>query len=419
MLKLYPDLFKINIKFSLSLPKELKRMLNHYLCQMLSQKQKVIIVGPAFPLRGGIANFNEALCRAMNTSGIDAKIISFSLQYPGFLFPGKTQYDTGKGPQDIIIETKINSINPLNWLRVARQIKQEQPDYVVFRYWLPFMGPCLGTIVKQIKKGTKIKTIAILDNLIPHEKRFGDIAFTKYFVKHCDGFIAMSASVLNDLQSFVITNKKTFLPHPIYDIFGEKASKAEALKHLHLDSNDKHILFFGFIRKYKGLDLLLEAMADARIRQIGLKLIVAGEYYEDAAYYNTIISKNNLENSVILKTEFIPSEEVRYYFCAADMVAQPYRTATQSGVTQIAYHFEKPMLVTNVGGLPEIVPHNKVGYVTEVSSKAIADAIVDFYVNDKEELFTQNTIIEKQRFKWSSFVQGVQDLFEKIVQQDK
>lgn len=377
----------------------------------MSIKQKAIIIGPAFPLRGGIANFNEALCRAMNKAGIDTKIISFSLQYPGFLFPGKTQYDTGKGPEDISIETKINSINPFNWIKIAKQIKNERPDFVIFRYWLPFMGPCLGTIAKRIKKGTQIKVIAITDNVIPHEKRFGDKMLTKYFVKQCDGFIAMSQSVLNDLKEFTTTDKKVFLPHPIYDIFGEKVDKLIALKHLQLNSNDKYILFFGFIRKYKGLDLLLEAMADERIRQMGLKLIVAGEYYEDAAYYNQIISKNKLENSVILKTEYIPAEEVRYYFCASDMVTQPYRSATQSGVTQIAYHFEKPMLVTNVGGLPEIVPHNKVGYVTEINPKSIADAIVDFYSDNREAGFIQNVISEKQRFLWSTFVKGIQELY--------
>jgi len=377
---------------------------------MSSTKQKAIIIGPAFPLRGGIANFNEALCRAMNAAGIETRIISFSLQYPGFLFPGKTQYDIGKGPQDINIETKINSINPFNWLKIAGQIKCEQPDYVVFRYWLPFMGPCLGTIAKQIKKGTNIKVMAIMDNVIPHEKRFGDKIFTNYFIKQCDGFIAMSQSVLNDLKIFTDTDKKIFLPHPIYDIFGEKLDKSVALKYLQLDPNDKHLLFFGFIRKYKGLDLLLEAMADERVRQLGVKLIVAGEYYEDAASYNQIIEKNNLKNSVILKTEYISSEEVRYYFSACDMVTQPYRSATQSGVTQIAYHFEKPMLVTNVGGLPEIVPHQKVGYVTEINPKSIADAIVDFYSNNKEQAFIQNVIVEKQRFLWSSFVKGVQSL---------
>ncbi len=381
---------------------------------MSISKLKAIIVGPAFPLRGGIANFNEALCRSMNAANIETKIISFSLQYPNFLFPGKTQFDEGKAPVDIQIETKINSINPFNWLAVAKQIKSEQPDFVIFRYWLPFMGPCLGTIAKRIKRGTGIKVIAITDNVIPHEKRFGDTVFTNYFIKQCDGFIAMSNSVLNDLSKFTATDKKSFLPHPIYDIFGEKVTKKEAIAHLLLNPADKHLLFFGFIRKYKGLDLLLEAMADQRIKKLNVKLIVAGEYYEDAAPYNEIIHKYGLEKNIILKTEYIPSEEVRNYFCASDMVAQPYRTATQSGVTQIAYHFEKPMLVTNVGGLPEIVPHNKVGYVTEIDSKSIADAIVDFYSNNREQQFVENTVYEKQRFLWSTFVNGLQDLYKKI-----
>ena len=381
---------------------------------MSSPKQKVIIVGPAFPLRGGIANSNEELCRAMNVAGIDAKIFSFSLQYPGFLFPGKTQYDNGIGPNDIAIETIINSVNPFNWLKVARKIKNEKPDYVIFRFWLPVMGPCMGTIAWLIKRGTKIKTIAITDNVIPHEKRPGDRMFTNYFVKQCDGFIAMSQSVLNDLKAFTNTDKKSFLPLPMNGLFGEKVNKSEALEHLHLNPNDKHILFFGFIRKYKGLDLLLEAMADERVKQLGVKLIVAGEYYEDSAPYIDIIQKNGLENNVILKTEYIPSNEVRYYFCASDMVTLTYRTATQSAVTQIAYHFEKPMLVTKVGGLPETVPHNKVGYVTEIDPKSIADAIIDFYVNNKEQVFIQNTITEKQRFLWSTFVNGVQELYNKI-----
>lgn len=381
---------------------------------MSFSKQKVILVGPAFPLRGGIANSNEELCRAMNVAGIDAKIFSFSLQYPNFLFPGKTQYDNGIGPKDIIIETKINSVNPFNWLKVARQIKHEKPDYVIFRFWLPFMGPCMGTIARLVKWGTNIKTIAITDNVIPHEKRPGDKMFTNYFVNQCDGFIAMSESVLTDLNTFTNNDKKSFLPLPMNGLFGEKVNKLEALAHLNLNKNDKHILFFGFIRKYKGLDLLLEAMADERVKQLGVKLIVAGEYYEDSAPYLDIIEKNKLENSVILKTEYIPSDEVRFYFCASDMVALTYRTATQSAVTQIAYHFEKPMLVTRVGGLPETVPHDKVGYVTEIDPKSIADAIVDFYTNNKEQIFIQNTIIEKQRFLWSTFVVGVQELFKKI-----
>lgn len=381
----------------------------------MSLKQKVIIIGPAFPLRGGIANFNEALCRQMTKEGFDVKIISFSLQYPGFLFPGKTQYDNGKGPDDIRIETKINSVNPLNWIRVAKQIKNEKPELVIIRYWLPIMGPCLGTIARRIKRNTSIQVIAITDNVIPHEKRPGDNWFTSYFVKSCDGFIAMSKSVLNDLSRFTNNEKKIFLPHPIYDIFGQKLEKPAAKTKLGLELNQPYLLFFGFIRKYKGLDLLLQAMGDVRVKQLGIRVIVAGEFYDDPLPYKDLIQREKIESSVILRTEYIPSDEVRYYFCAADMVVQPYRTATQSGVTQIAYHFERPMLVTNVGGLPECVIDKKVGYVTEVNSTAIADAIVDFYTANREQQFTANTVTEKQRFLWSSFVKGLEELYQRLL----
>lgn len=377
---------------------------------------KAIIVGPAFPLRGGIANFNEALCRAMNKSGISTQLFSFSLQYPAFLFPGKTQFDKGNAPSDLKIHTIINSVNPFNWIKVARLIKKEKPDLVIIRYWLPFMGPCLGTIARLVKKDNTIKIIAITDNVIPHEKRIGDSLFTGYFVKSCDGFIAMSNAVLKELEGFIKTDKKIFLPHPIYDIFGNAVEKNTAKKQLNLDETTNYLLFFGFIRKYKGLDLLLHAMADERIKALNVKLIVAGEFYEDEKPYLEIIEKNKIADTVILKTNYIQSDDVRFYFCASDMIVQPYKTATQSGVTQIAYHFDKPMLVTNVGGLSEIVPHNKVGYVTAVEVKSIADSIVDFYKNKREPDFIQNVKTEKKRFLWEHFVSGLLQLCETLNQ---
>ena len=377
----------------------------------MSFKEKVIIVGPAFPLRGGIANFNEALCREMVNEGVDVQLISFSLQYPGFLFPGKTQFDQGEKPKDISIHTKINSVNPFNWIKVARYIKSQRPGLVIIRYWLPFMGPCLGTIAKIIKRSTSIKVIAITDNVIPHEKRAGDNILTRYFIRQCDGFIAMSKAVLQELSIFTSTDKKVFLPHPIYNIFGNKVEKTISKQELKLDPSANYLLFFGFIRQYKGLDLILQAMADKRIKKLGIKLLVAGEYYEDPAPYEKIIQENELTDAIILHTHYIASDMVKYYFCAADMIVQPYRSATQSGVTQIAYNFERPMLVTNTGGLPEIVPHGKVGYVTAIDAFAIADSIVDFYSNKREQQFAENTVAEKQRFLWSSFVKGVHDLY--------
>ena len=369
---------------------------------------KVIIIGPAFPFRGGIANFNNALAQTFYNRGTDVTLFSFTLQYPSLLFPGTTQYEEGDPPKDLKIRTIINSVNPFNWIRVARIINKETPDYVIIRYWLPFMAPCLGTIARLLSK--KIKILAITDNVIPHEKRMGDKIFTKYFVNACDAFLALSSSVLYDLSKFTKTTAKKYIPHPIYNIFGNKISKQDALSNLGLNPEDKHLLFFGFVRKYKGLDLILKAMADNRIKELGVKLIIAGEFYDNKSEYTDLIDVLGIKNQIILNSDFIPSEKVKDYFCASDMITQTYRTATQSGVTQIAYHFERPMLVTNVGGLSEIVPSNKVGYVTSQDPKDIADAIFDFYLNNKEKQFTDNTAIEKKRFSWDSFVDGIEEL---------
>ena len=375
-------------------------------------KRKVIIIGPAFPFRGGIANFNNALAQEYHNRGDQVTLYSFTLQYPGFLFPGTTQYESGEAPKNLKIKTLINSVNPFNWINVARKINAEKPDYVIIRYWLPFMAPCLGTIARLLNK--KIKILAITDNVIPHEKRIGDTLLTRYFVKSCDAFLSLSASVLDDLSKFTNTTYKKFIPHPIYNVFGDKIPKAKALENLGLNSEDKHLLFFGFVRKYKGLDLMLKAMADSRIKAMGIKLIIAGEFYDDKTEYTDMITNLGIEDNIIMKSDFIPAEKVKDYFCAADMITQTYRTATQSGVTQIAYSFDRPMLVTDVGGLAEIVPHNKVGYVTSQNPTEIADAIIDFYTNNKEEEFSDNTSLEKKRFSWKFFIEGLDELMDSV-----
>ena len=371
-------------------------------------KKKLIIIGPAFPYRGGIANFNNALARTYYERGDDVIIYSFSLQYPDFLFPGTTQYETGNAPKGLDIRPIINSINPLNWMRTAREINNHKPDFVIIRYWLPFMAPCLGSIARLLNN--KIKILSITDNIIPHEKRFGDTFLTRYFVKSCDAFITLSESVLFDLKDFTDTKFKKFIPHPIYDIFGSKIKKITAINNLNLDSKSKYLLFFGFIRDYKGLDLLLKAMADNRVRQLNVNLIIAGEFYENKQKYIDLISELGINSNIILRNKFISNDKVKDYFCAADMITQTYRSATQSGVTQIAYSFDRPMLVTDVGGLSEIVPHNKVGYVTSKIPFDIASAIVDFYTHKKEELLSANVKEEKKRFLWSNFVNDIDEL---------
>lgn len=374
--------------------------------------RRVVIVGPAHPLRGGgMSTFNERLAMAFKEAGDEVEIVSFSLQYPSFLFPGKSQYTDEPAPAGLRIKTLINSINPISWIRTGNYIRKQCPDLVIFRYWLPFMGPALGTIARIIRRNRYSRILAIADNVVPHEKRPGDTPFTKYFLSACHGFVTMSRAVQQDLERFEPTKPNVYLPHPLYDNFGEAETKQEACDAISLDPRYSYILFFGFIRAYKGLDLLLKAMAEPVLNaRADIKLLVAGEFYEDAGPYHELIQKLELQNRLVLRTDFIPNAEVRHYFCAADLVVQPYKHATQSGVTQVAYHFDKPMVVTNVGGLSELVPHREVGYVVEPHSKAIADAILDFYTSGKSESYTHNISRYKQRFSWTRFIEAVYEL---------
>jgi glycosyltransferase involved in cell wall biosynthesis len=364
---------------------------------------KVAIIGPAHPLRGGLATYDQRLAEELMAQGHTAVIYSFSLQYPNFLFPGKTQFTDEAAPAGIPIRSVINSVNPLNWLSVGNAMARENFDLVIVRYWLPFMGPAFGTIIRRIKRNKHTRILCIADNVIPHEKRPGDMAFTRYFIKPVDCFITMSKDVLSDLQQ-LSQKPAQFLHHPVYDNYGPLISKEAACRHLGLDAAKKQILFFGFIRKYKGLDLLLQAMADDRIKAAGIELIVAGEFYDKREGYDEIISTLALKDSVKLFTEFIPNNEVYYYFSAADLVVQPYKSATQSGITQVAYHFEKPMVVTNVGGLAEGVPDGKVGFVCEPEPAAIASAILKFYTPASLPNLEAHIKEEKKKYQWNEFV---------------
>ena len=372
---------------------------------------KIIIVGTAFPYRGGLAAYNERLAREYVKQGHEVEIITFTLQYPAFLFPGKTQYSTEFAPVDIKISREVNSMNPISWIKVGREIKQKSPDLVIYCYWMAFIAPCFGTIAK-IARSPKTKMVGLIHNMIPHEPTILDKLFPRYFVKSMDGFVAMAESVVTDINHFDDQNKpKKVSPHPIYDHYGDLMSKKDATVKLGLHKQESFILFFGFIREYKGLDLLLEAFADERLRKFPVKLIVAGEFYENPAPYMQQIIRLGLDDKIELRTKFIPDNEVRNYFSVADIVAQPYRSATQSGVSQIAYHFETPMLVTNVGGLAEIVPNGKVGYVVGVEPKQIADALVDFFTNNRSEEFIENIRKEKQKYAWSRMTDAINGLF--------
>jgi glycosyltransferase involved in cell wall biosynthesis len=358
----------------------------------------IVIIGPGWPLRGGLSAFDEQLVRTFTDKNIKARIETFSLQYPSFLFPGTSQYTNEPAPKDVNIHAGINSINPFNWIRIGLKLRKEKPDLIIVRYWIPFLAPCLGTICNIAKSNKHTKVIAIVDNMIPHEKRIGDEILTKYFSTSVDGFLTMSDKVTKDVKLY--STKPTLLsPHPIFKHFGESISKEDARKALGIDYNDKIILFFGFIRQYKGLDILLKAMAVNEIKKAGIKLMIVGEFYEDAQPYQDLIKSLGIEASVILHTHFVTDSDVKMYVCSADFMIQPYKHATQSGVTPLAYHFEIPMLVTNVGALADTVPDGKVGVVVEPNEMDIATGIQTLYQNGTE-YYLNNIKDEKKKYSW-------------------
>lgn len=342
--------------------------------------------------------------------GHEVEILTFTMQYPDFLFPGKTQYSEAPEPSDLSITRTINSINPFSWFRTARAIRKAGIELVVMKFWIPLMAPCLGTIARLCRR-RGIRVVSILDNVIPHEPHFWDRWLIRYFVRSVDRFIAMSESVQRDCKRFLPAsrqNQVALTVHPLYDNFGQAVEKAEARAFLGLPQDKTLLLFFGFIRDYKGLDLLMRAYQKAY--QENLLLVVAGEFYNNGAQYSELETELKLEGKIAWHTDFIPDDKVRYYFSAADLVVQPYKTATQSGVTQIAYHFERPMLVTNVGGLAEIVPDGKVGYVCEVNEDSVAQAIGHFASlnpQQREAQFRENIQNEKQKYSWSKMTQLV------------
>lgn len=373
-------------------------------------KKKVVIIGSAWPLRGGgIATFNERLAKQFMDEGHEVIIFTFSLQYPSFLFPGKSQYATEPKPLHLTIKAVVNSVNPFNWIRIGNEIKKMAPDLVVVRYWIPFMGPCLGTIASIIRKNKTSKVVCIADNVVPHEKRPLDTLFTKYFVGHVDAFVTLSEKVQKDLTQFTQKPSATVV-HPLYDNFGEPISKLKARKNLELDPFDPIILFFGFVRAYKGLDLLLRALGYLKKhKKIIPTLVIAGEFYDKKDPYLQIIEEEDLINDVIVKSDFIADTDVRNYFCAVDFVIQPYKHATQSGITPLCFHFNKPMLVTSVGALAAMVPNNVVGVVTEPDYVSIADGIEKLYALG-EPHFIPAIEIEKKKYNWNQLTHQIWDL---------
>ena len=376
---------------------------------------KIIIVGPSHPYRGGIAAFTDRLANEFLTEGADVELYTFTLQYPSILFPGKTQYSDAPAPKNVKIFRKINSVNPFTWIKTAKEIKAKNPDIVIFAYWMSFFAPCYAKMAKIISKNKVTRCIGLVHNMMPHEKSILDRLFSPCFVKRMNAFAALSKSVLDDVSKLDKESKpKLFSPHPLYDHYGDREDKMMAMSSLYIDNNYNYILFFGLVREYKGLDLLLKAMSDKRLDNYPLRLIVAGEFYDKKEPYLQMIDNYGIKDKVIICDKYIPDDEVKNFFNLADMVVQPYKSATQSGVTQVAYHFEKPMLVTDVGGLREIVPDGKVGYVVEPEPEKIADAICDFYDNDRKEFFEANIVEEKKKYEWSRMTETIMNLYKEI-----
>ncbi|MCH1544108.1 MAG: glycosyltransferase family 4 protein [Bacteroidia bacterium] len=374
------------------------------------KNQHIVIVGPAHPLRGGLATYNERLATELKKHN-KVSILTFTLQYPNFLFPGESQYTHSPKPEYLDIDVALNSVNPFNWIKVGLKYKKLRPDVIIFRFWMPFFGPAFGLLGRIVKSNKHTRLIAITDNIIPHETRFFDRPFTSYFLGMLDGAVSMSREVLQDLKSHFpktkVSQNSQYNPHPLYDNFGKKLQRKEACVTLGLNPDRKYILFFGFIRKYKGLDWLIEAFLQAADQLENVDLLIAGEFYEDAAPYHAINENSTLKDRIHWHTHFIPNERVSAYFSVADLVAQSYKSATQSGVSQVAYHFDVPMLITNVGGLSELVPHDVAGWVSEPNIKSITRGLVEVFKADRLTRYQKNLPDIKSEFSWEKMVEAL------------
>ena len=376
----------------------------------------IVILGTAYPYRGGLASFVEMLAQTFQNRNKQVDIITFKLQYPEWLFPGKTQYSESPAPEGLSIARMVNSVSPFNWWQVGRHIRKIRPDVLILKYWTPFLAPCLGTICRIVAKNRHTIILTQLDNVIPHEEHFYDGILTRYFVNSVHGFIYMSQQVKDDLERFTTAKPSVFAPHPVFSNFGEKLSRKEACQRLNLPVDKRYLLFFGLIRDYKGLDLMFDAWANLRNngQTEDKKLIVAGEFYTDKNKYVQQTERLGIADDVLWRDHFIRDEDVKYYFSASDVLVQPYKSATQSGVTQIAYQFEIPVIVTNVGGLSEIVTDGQTGFVVNPDALPIAQAIEKIYEKNRLQQMAENMTTEKKRFSWECFTEQIERLYNRV-----
>jgi len=368
----------------------------------------ITILGTAFPLRGGIAHYNALLAAALGTAHT-VDTVTFKRQYPAFLFPGKTQQESGEAVTASPAPQLVDSINPLNWVRVGRMLRDRRPDILIFKYWLPFFGPCFGTIARIVRSNNHTRIICICDNVLPHERRPFDVSFTRYAFAAVDAFIVQSSAVERELQQMLPRARYRHVPHPVYNIFGAASDKAQARARLGI-TDERVILFFGYVRRYKGLHVLLQAMPDL-LTHIPVRLLVVGEFYDDEQSYRDQVRALGLEHAVTLHADYVPNEQVGEYFSAADAVVLPYVSATQSGIAQIAYNFDRPVIATNVGGLAEVVIDGRTGYVVPPDDpESLATAIARFYREGRGPEFGEQVHTEKRKYSWENLVAAIQEL---------
>lgn len=370
---------------------------------------RIVLVGTAYPLRGGIAHYIALLYRTLKRRGHAVSVLSFRRQYPSLLFPGKTQKDEGEELIPVESRPILDSVNPMTWIQAFFWLKKNRPDVVCFKYWMPFFAPCYAALAFGLKHFLGVPTVFLCDNIVPHEKKIADVLLTRLALRFPDTFIVQSKAVLEDLLAFKPNAVFRESPHPVYEIFPAPVPKAEARRRLGI-REEKVILFFGYIRTYKGLRHLLEAMPDI-LKEIPLRLVVCGEFYEGREETVGLIRRLRIDDRVTLRDDFIPNEQVGDYFCAADLVVLPYVSATQSGIVQIAYFYNKPVVGTEVGGLPEIIQDGETGYLVPPSDpKAVARAVVRFFRENRARDFEKNVREEKKKYSWDRMAEAVEDL---------
>ncbi len=372
---------------------------------------RIVLLGPAHPYRGGISAFNERLALELQNEGVDVKIVTFSLQYPGFLFPGKSQFRSDVPPLvgKLKIYRKLNSVNPLSWISTALFVKNRlKPDVVISRYWHPFIAPSVGTVLHQLRL-SGILTTAIVDNAYPHENIPLAKPLTRYFLSSIESAVTLSGAVTAQLQKDLRFRKPILtLFHPLYDQFPNPVSKEAARKRLGIPEDRIVVLFFGFVRPYKGLDTLIKSAA--LIKTEPVIFVVAGEFYESPEKYTGLIKELSVRDNFIIHDEFVPDNEVHWWFCAADIVVQPYKSASQSGITPLAYYYNKPVIVTNTGALPEQVKHMRTGFIIPPDSPGeLANSLKYFieHKNSLEERMRAEIERIRQELSWNAFARAL------------